>query len=364
MTEPKESPAAQAVGLEVTHDGEATGVPRERCCVCRNPTNYWYAPKDVALCVNCAKVAKASNLPTKEEWCAKEKALMPRRARLEPAPYPTPRTQAGQGAAQHPDALTIAYFDGVHVGKRMAALDTAPPVDAADTPAQPVDSAQEDRQVALQQPLNWRHSSGGYRLSDPVTGKEIDPWVTPIYAAPPAPGQQAVEPQEVVLWQYRWTNPGNDPHRSKEAMKWKPVDHPHWQPIEKRLEELHVANFNGTPCYEVRALVVATTPAPAPTQALEVWCGCGDQIMPNDGARCGVCVQLLETRRTAQADDARDAARYRWLRTYPNNINAAVYGPTGGLLRRDDYLDAAIDAALSAAAKGREGVKAQGESHG
>jgi hypothetical protein len=56
MTEPKESPAAQAVGLEVTHDGEATGVPRERCCVCRNPTNYWYAPKDVALCVNCAKV--------------------------------------------------------------------------------------------------------------------------------------------------------------------------------------------------------------------------------------------------------------------------------------------------------------------
>jgi hypothetical protein len=151
MTEPKESPAAQAVGLEVTHDGEATGVPRERCCVCRNPTNYWYAPKDVALCVNCAKVAKASNLPTKEEWCAKEKALMPRRARLEPAPYPTPRTQAGQGAAQHPDALTIAYFDGVHVGKRMAALDTAPPVDAADTPAQPVDSAQEDRQVAPEQ---------------------------------------------------------------------------------------------------------------------------------------------------------------------------------------------------------------------
>jgi hypothetical protein len=45
-----------------------------------------------------------------------------------------------------------------------------------------------------------------------------------------------------------------------------------------------------------------------------------------------------------------DAGRYRWLRTYPNNLNAAVYGPTragpntGGLLCRDDYLDSAIDA--------------------
>lgn len=45
----------------------------------------------------------------------------------------------------------------------------------------------------------------------------------------------------------------------------------------------------------------------------------------------------------------RDARRYRWLRTFPNNINRAMYGPClipndSGLLRRDDYLDAAIDA--------------------
>jgi hypothetical protein len=47
-------------------------------------------------------------------------------------------------------------------------------------------------------------------------------------------------------------------------------------------------------------------------------------------------------------DMATDAARYRWLRTPPNNINPVIYGPTGGLLRRDDYLDAAIDAARDA----------------
>lgn len=51
---------------------------------------------------------------------------------------------------------------------------------------------------------------------------------------------------------------------------------------------------------------------------------------------------------------AKDAARYRWLRAFPNNLNHCVYGPTfsrdhgGGLLRRDDFLDAAIDAAMSA----------------
>jgi hypothetical protein len=49
-----------------------------------------------------------------------------------------------------------------------------------------------------------------------------------------------------------------------------------------------------------------------------------------------------------------DAERYRWLRQYPNNLNGLVYGPThgalcGGLLRRDDYLDTAIDASRALA---------------
>ena len=56
----------------------------------------------------------------------------------------------------------------------------------------------------------------------------------------------------------------------------------------------------------------------------------------------------------AEVDRLRvDAERYRWLRTYPNNVNPGVYGPTmlmgSGLLRRDTYLDAAIDAARGAA---------------
>ena len=46
----------------------------------------------------------------------------------------------------------------------------------------------------------------------------------------------------------------------------------------------------------------------------------------------------------------KDAERYRWLRKFPHNVDAAVYGATKtddcGLLRRDIYLDAAIDAAM------------------
>jgi transcriptional regulator with XRE-family HTH domain len=47
------------------------------------------------------------------------------------------------------------------------------------------------------------------------------------------------------------------------------------------------------------------------------------------------------------------ADRYDWLRQYPNNLDGRVYGPTyskegGGLLKRDEYLDAAIDSARAA----------------
>lgn len=43
----------------------------------------------------------------------------------------------------------------------------------------------------------------------------------------------------------------------------------------------------------------------------------------------------------AMQDDAR---RYRWLRTFPNNVRPQVYAPCG-LLMREEHLDAAIDAA-------------------
>lgn len=53
------------------------------------------------------------------------------------------------------------------------------------------------------------------------------------------------------------------------------------------------------------------------------------------------------------------AARYDWLRQYPNNLDGRVYGPTyskegGGLLRRDTHLDAAIDAARAVSKQGEE----------
>ena len=63
------------MALKVVHDGEAPGALRENCCICRTKTNYWYEPKDVALCEHCAKTTKRAALPTKEEWCAKEAAI-------------------------------------------------------------------------------------------------------------------------------------------------------------------------------------------------------------------------------------------------------------------------------------------------
>ena len=52
------------------------------------------------------------------------------------------------------------------------------------------------------------------------------------------------------------------------------------------------------------------------------------------------------TQESPASQDARDAARYRWLRQYPNTIRPEVYCPALDLLRRDEYLDAAIDAVL------------------
>ena len=63
------------MALKVVHDGESHGALRENCCICRTKTNYWYKPKDIALCEHCAKTTKRAALPTKEEWCAKEEAI-------------------------------------------------------------------------------------------------------------------------------------------------------------------------------------------------------------------------------------------------------------------------------------------------
>lgn len=50
---------------------------KERCCLCRTPTNYWHASKDVAVCEACAETGTVEQLPSKAEWIANERALAP-----------------------------------------------------------------------------------------------------------------------------------------------------------------------------------------------------------------------------------------------------------------------------------------------
>jgi hypothetical protein len=47
----------------------------ENCCICREPTYFWYRPKDVALCKSCAKKVDADDLPDKIDWIIKEELL-------------------------------------------------------------------------------------------------------------------------------------------------------------------------------------------------------------------------------------------------------------------------------------------------
>jgi hypothetical protein len=66
------------MALKVTHDGTGPGDVRENCCMCREATRYWHR-SDVALCCECAKTTELADLPTKAEWCAKERALRHKR---------------------------------------------------------------------------------------------------------------------------------------------------------------------------------------------------------------------------------------------------------------------------------------------
>lgn len=56
--------------IKLTRD--RIGPPYERCCLCRKPTPWWYAPNDVAVCKTCGATRTVSDLPTKEEWFAAE----------------------------------------------------------------------------------------------------------------------------------------------------------------------------------------------------------------------------------------------------------------------------------------------------
>jgi hypothetical protein len=62
--------------IELTHDGDVDAPdhwPQERCCFCRKPTRYWFTPKDVACCQECAKRAEPEDVPTKDVWFKRER---------------------------------------------------------------------------------------------------------------------------------------------------------------------------------------------------------------------------------------------------------------------------------------------------
>lgn len=59
--------------IEVTRTPDASEDPgREHCCFCRRPTQYWFEPKDVAVCRACAPHAEETDVPTKKVWCRRE----------------------------------------------------------------------------------------------------------------------------------------------------------------------------------------------------------------------------------------------------------------------------------------------------
>lgn len=64
------------MAIEVTHDGEPEWSPAESCAFCTRPTRYWFTPKDVAVCLICAKYHEADEVPSKKEWFASHDAIL------------------------------------------------------------------------------------------------------------------------------------------------------------------------------------------------------------------------------------------------------------------------------------------------
>lgn len=60
--------------IEVVHEVGVTDLRFvERCCFCREPTRYWFLPKDVACCEECASKAEPADVPDKDAWCRRER---------------------------------------------------------------------------------------------------------------------------------------------------------------------------------------------------------------------------------------------------------------------------------------------------
>lgn len=56
--------------IDVHHDGEKAIATAEPCACCQKPTHFWFKPKDVPVCTNCAAVKVASEVPDKRTWLA------------------------------------------------------------------------------------------------------------------------------------------------------------------------------------------------------------------------------------------------------------------------------------------------------
>ena len=63
------------MAIVVTPEPDPTPNVMEVCVFCRTPTRYWYTPSDVACCQNCAKEANPEDVPTKEQWCRRERIV-------------------------------------------------------------------------------------------------------------------------------------------------------------------------------------------------------------------------------------------------------------------------------------------------
>jgi len=62
--------------IEVSLEPEPDLRVIEHCCFCRRPTRYWYTPKDVACCPDCAKHAEKKDVPSKKIWFRRERIAM------------------------------------------------------------------------------------------------------------------------------------------------------------------------------------------------------------------------------------------------------------------------------------------------
>ena len=72
---------------------------------------------------------------------------------------------------------------------------------------------------------------------------------------------QAAPEVEVVMYQYRWTNPGNAPGQMESMLAWQEVQ-PAWnQTFENKCDELRGYRYSGKVVYEVRSLYATKEPS-------------------------------------------------------------------------------------------------------